>query len=188
MLPFKVPLMKGSVVEVMATAGRFEFLVLNPPDAQELFWQGAGHHARTVPKPYRGPQRFAMEQHYDPEQEMRLALTCWAQGIFDVLAPAPRAMGPRGGAFAAAGAAASAGASSKGGAAASGSGRARASPRVAAPQANQGQQGQAPPPQHPAQQQQGGEAGGSGAGGSAAAAAAAGQEQAMMVDPSGPAL
>lgn len=85
LLPFKVPLMKGSVVEVLAARGRFEFLVLNPPDAQELFWSGAGHHARTVPKPYKGPQRFAMEQSFDPEQDVRLALTCWAQGAFDVL-------------------------------------------------------------------------------------------------------
>jgi len=93
MLPFKVPLMKGSVVEVLTTRGRFEFLVINPPDAQELFWQGAGHHARTVPKPYKGPQRFSMEQHFDATQHVRLALTCWAQGVFDVLEPAPRELG-----------------------------------------------------------------------------------------------
>jgi hypothetical protein len=92
MLPFKVPLMKGSIVEVLATRGRFEFLVLNPPDAQELFWSGAGHHARTVPKPYKGPARFSMEQRFDASQDVRLALTCWAQGVFDVLEPEPRAL------------------------------------------------------------------------------------------------
>ncbi|KAI8475905.1 MAG: hypothetical protein J3K34DRAFT_390491 [Monoraphidium minutum] len=98
MLPFKVPLMKGSVVEVLAAAGRFEFLVVNPPGAQELFWSGAGHHARTVPKPYKGPQRFAMEQSFDADQDVRLALTCWAQGVFDVLQDAPAAAAAGGGA------------------------------------------------------------------------------------------
>ena len=79
MLPLKVPRIKGSVVEVVATRGRVQALVTNEPGAPELDWQGAGHQARTVPKPYKGPQRFAMEQAFDARQDVRLALTCWAQ-------------------------------------------------------------------------------------------------------------
>jgi hypothetical protein len=144
MLPFKVPLMKGSIVEVMASAGRFEFLVLNPPDAQELFWSGAGHHARTVPKPYKGPARFAMEQHFDPAADVRLALTCWAQGVFDVLEPAPRPLfaAARGGEALAAGAGGGApaawGAAGGGGAAAGGGGTQGAPPAGAGPAAHGG--------------------------------------------------
>lgn len=83
----KVPVMKGSVVEVVARDGLFEAVVTNPRGAQELYWLGHGQMARTVPKPYRGAARITSSLQYDPGRPVRLALTCWAQGAFDVLGP-----------------------------------------------------------------------------------------------------
>ncbi|WIA12934.1 hypothetical protein OEZ85_006550 [Tetradesmus obliquus] len=85
MLPFKTAIMKGSVVELLARRGRLEILVQNPPDGQELYW----HNTRTVPKPYKGPREVRFEQDFSPNHDVKLALTSWAHGAFDVLHPAP---------------------------------------------------------------------------------------------------
>jgi hypothetical protein len=85
MLPFKTAIMKGSVVELLARRGRLEILVQNPPDGQELYW----HNTRTVPKPYKGPREVRFEQDFSPHHDVKLALTSWAHGAFDVLHPAP---------------------------------------------------------------------------------------------------
>jgi hypothetical protein len=85
MLPFKTAIMKGSVVELLARRGRLEILVQNPPDGQELYW----HNTRTVPKPYKGPREVRFEQDFLPHHDVKLALTSWAHGAFDVLHPAP---------------------------------------------------------------------------------------------------
>jgi hypothetical protein len=92
MLPFKTAIMKGSVVELLARRGRLEILVQNPPDGQELYW----HNTRTVPKPYKGPKEVRFEQDFSPDHDIKLALTSWAHGVFDVLHPAPgsRLLGP----------------------------------------------------------------------------------------------
>lgn len=82
-LPIKVPVMKGSVVEVVARRGRVEFLITNPPDGQELYW----HNTRTMPKPYKGPLEFRLEQDFPDTYDIKLALTSWALGAFDVLHP-----------------------------------------------------------------------------------------------------
>lgn len=85
MLPFKTAIMKGSVVELLARRGRLEILVQNPADGQELYW----HNTRTVPKPYKGPREVRFEQDFSPHHDIKLALTSWAHGAFDVLHPAP---------------------------------------------------------------------------------------------------
>lgn len=85
MLPFKTAIMRGSVVELLARRGRLEVLVHNPPDGQELYW----HNTRTVPKPYKGPAEVRFELDFSPHHHVRLALTSWAHGAFDVLHPAP---------------------------------------------------------------------------------------------------
>ena len=36
--PAQVPLMKGSVVELLVRPGQLQVLVYNPPDGQELYW------------------------------------------------------------------------------------------------------------------------------------------------------
>lgn len=76
---------QGSVVEVLARRGRVEFLVCNPQDGQELHWQ----HTRTVPKPYKGPLQIRSEQDFPADFDVRLAITCWARGAFDVLHSLP---------------------------------------------------------------------------------------------------
>lgn len=93
LLPFKTAIMKGSIVELLARRGRLEILVQNPPDGQELYW----HNTRTVPKPYKGPREVRFEQDFSPDHDIKLALTSWAHGAFDVLHPAPgsRVMGPQ---------------------------------------------------------------------------------------------
>jgi hypothetical protein len=85
MLPFKTSIMKGSVVELLARRGRLEILVQNPLDGQELYW----HNTRTVPKPYKGPREIRFEQDFSPHHDVKLALTSWAHGAFDVLHPSP---------------------------------------------------------------------------------------------------
>lgn len=85
MLPFKTAIMKGSVVELLARRGRLEILVQNPADGQELYW----HNTRTVPKPYKGPKEVRFEQDFSPDHDVKLALTSWAHGAFDVVHPAP---------------------------------------------------------------------------------------------------
>jgi hypothetical protein len=92
LLPFKTAIMKGSIVELLARRGRLEILVQNPPDGQELYW----HNTRTVPKPYKGPREVRFEQDFSPDHYVKLALTSWAHGAFDVLhaAPGSRVLGP----------------------------------------------------------------------------------------------
>lgn len=75
--------MQGTVVELVARRGRLEVLIQNPEDGQELFWQNT----RTVPKPYKGPREVRFEQDFSPGHDVKLALTSWAHGAFDVLHP-----------------------------------------------------------------------------------------------------
>eukprot|EP00798_Chlamydomonas_sp_ICE-L_P000457 gene457-1862_t len=48
MLPLKLPLMKGSIIEVLATKAKLEFIISNPPDGVEMTWQNS----TTLPRPY----------------------------------------------------------------------------------------------------------------------------------------
>jgi len=83
LLHFKTAVMKGSVVELVARRGRLEVLVQNPEGGQELFWQNT----RTVPKPYTGPREVRFEQDFSPNHNVKLAMTSWAHGAFDVVHP-----------------------------------------------------------------------------------------------------
>lgn len=48
-LPVKLPLMKGSIIEILARNSCVEYLVTNPEDGMEMTWQNSV----TVPKPYK---------------------------------------------------------------------------------------------------------------------------------------
>ena len=43
-----------------------------------------------MPKPYRGPQELRLEASFPPTHPVKLAITSWAYGAFDVLHPLPR--------------------------------------------------------------------------------------------------
>jgi hypothetical protein len=82
LLPVKLPLMRGSVVEILLCRSRLFFIVTNPPNGTEMTW----HNAVTVPKPYKGPREFRFETDLDSgDVPMKLAVTCWARAQFDVL-------------------------------------------------------------------------------------------------------
>ena len=49
LLSTKLPLMKGSIIEILARKDRLEFIVTNPADGLEMTWQNSV----TVPKPYK---------------------------------------------------------------------------------------------------------------------------------------
>lgn len=42
LLPSRMPLMKGSIVEVLATPSQVDFIVTNPEDGNEMMWQVGG--------------------------------------------------------------------------------------------------------------------------------------------------
>jgi len=65
--------------------GGWRFWCRNPLDGQELYW----HNTRTVPKPYKGPREIRFEQDFSPHHDVKLALTSWAHGAFDVLHLSP---------------------------------------------------------------------------------------------------
>uniref|UniRef100_A0A7R9VLT4 F-box domain-containing protein n=1 Tax=Chlamydomonas euryale TaxID=1486919 RepID=A0A7R9VLT4_9CHLO len=81
MLPVKLPLMRGSIVEILASKGRLRYTVSNPPNGMEMTWQNTV----TVPKPYKGPLEFRFEQDLPSGQPVKLAVTCWARAAFNVL-------------------------------------------------------------------------------------------------------
>lgn len=81
MLPVKLPLMRGSIVEILARKDRLAFIVTNPPNGMEMTWQNTV----TIPKPYKGPLEFRFEQDLHPDQPVKLAVTCWARAAFEVL-------------------------------------------------------------------------------------------------------
>ena len=82
LLPVKLPLMRGSVVEILLCRSRLSFLVTNPSSGTEMTW----HNAVTVPKLYKGPREFRFEQDLEfGDEPMNLAITCWARAQFEVL-------------------------------------------------------------------------------------------------------
>lgn len=85
MLPVKLPLMKNSVIEILATRSRLRWIVTNPLDGVEMTW----HNSITIPKPYVGPQEFKLAVKLNPDHCMRLAVTCWQRAAFDILPMLP---------------------------------------------------------------------------------------------------
>lgn len=77
----QVPLMKGSTVEMLARRGHLEVLITHPANGQVLYWASS----KTSSKPYRGPLEMQLEQRFSTNYDVKLALTSWALGAFDVL-------------------------------------------------------------------------------------------------------
>lgn len=48
-LPVRLPLMRGSIVEILASRDRLQYIVSNPPNGMEMTW----HNTITIPKPYK---------------------------------------------------------------------------------------------------------------------------------------
>uniref|UniRef100_A0A7S0RLF7 F-box domain-containing protein n=1 Tax=Chlamydomonas leiostraca TaxID=1034604 RepID=A0A7S0RLF7_9CHLO len=78
LLPIRLPLMKGSLIEVLADREKLEFLILQPQDGLEMTWVNSV----TVPKPYKGPKVFRFELDLESKAPMKLAMTCWARAEF----------------------------------------------------------------------------------------------------------
>ncbi|GAB4814522.1 hypothetical protein N2152v2_001568, partial [Parachlorella kessleri] len=81
LLPLKAPVMRGTVIDVLAWRGHMEVVLRYPEDAKEIAW----HNGQPVRKPYRGPSELRLEQDFCDSYDLRLALTSWAKGAFDVL-------------------------------------------------------------------------------------------------------
>ncbi|PNW85515.1 hypothetical protein CHLRE_03g190200v5 [Chlamydomonas reinhardtii] len=81
LLPARLPMMKGSVVEVLVTPREVAVIVSNPADGAEMVWQNNA----TVARPYTGPPelRLALTTHY--KSPIKLAVTAWQRATFDVL-------------------------------------------------------------------------------------------------------
>lgn len=81
LLPMKVPVMRGSVLDIVARRGSLEVLLLYPPSAKEITWQNG----QPVQRPYHGPSRLHFEEEFSDAYDVRLAVTSWAKAAFDVL-------------------------------------------------------------------------------------------------------
>ena len=51
LLPLKAPVMRGTVLDIVARRGRLEVVLQYPPGATEISWQNG----QPVQRPYRGP-------------------------------------------------------------------------------------------------------------------------------------
>eukprot|EP00210_Caulerpa_lentillifera_P007495 g7161.t1 len=80
-LPFRCPVVKGTIVEISIDNGRADFLVLNPSDGWDVRWKND----RRVHSQYRGPGEIRFSQEFPREFDVKLALTAWAKADFDVL-------------------------------------------------------------------------------------------------------
>lgn len=47
--PVKLPVMRGSIIEILVNRNKLSFIVTNPPDGMEMTW----HNTVTVSKPYK---------------------------------------------------------------------------------------------------------------------------------------
>ena len=53
LLPLKAPVMRGTVLDIVARRGRLEVVLQYPPGATEISWQAG----QPVQRPYRGPSQ-----------------------------------------------------------------------------------------------------------------------------------
>lgn len=81
-LPVKVPIVRRTIVDVMARRGQVQIVLMYPEDAQEIRWNRDGH---PVPSPYLGPKHLRFELDFPDTFDVKLAVTCWAKASFDVL-------------------------------------------------------------------------------------------------------
>lgn len=80
-LPFRCPVVKGTIVEITINRGKAEFIVLNPSDGWDVRWEND----RRVHSQYRGPGEIKFTQEFSHTFDVKLALTAWAKADFDVL-------------------------------------------------------------------------------------------------------
>jgi len=80
-LPFRCPVVKGTIVEIMIKNGRADFVVINPSDGWNVRWEND----RRVHSQYRGPSEIKFSQNFSDDYDVKLALTAWAKADFDVL-------------------------------------------------------------------------------------------------------
>ena len=53
LLPLKAPVMRGTVLDIVARRGHVEVVLAYPEDAKEISWQNG----QPVQRPYRGPSQ-----------------------------------------------------------------------------------------------------------------------------------
>lgn len=81
-LPVKVPVVRGTLVDLVASRGLAQIVLFYPNDAQEIKWNRDGH---PVPAPYQGPRVLRFELEFADTYDVRLAVTCWAKASFDIV-------------------------------------------------------------------------------------------------------
>jgi len=81
LLPVKVPIMRGCVLDIILRRGALHVLILYPPNAKEITWQGG----QPVQRAYNGPTRLSFEQEFSDAYDVRLAVTSWAKASYDIL-------------------------------------------------------------------------------------------------------
>ena len=81
LLPLKAPVMRGTILDIVARRGSLEVVLHYPPDAKEISW----YQGQPVQRPYRGPSQVRFEQNFSPNHDIRLAVTSWAKANFEVL-------------------------------------------------------------------------------------------------------
>lgn len=81
-LPVKVPIVRGTMVDLVARRGHIHIVLIYPKDAQEIKWNRDGH---PVPSPYLGPKVLRFELDFPASYDVKLAVTCWAKASFDIL-------------------------------------------------------------------------------------------------------
>lgn len=81
LLPVRLPVMKGSIIDMVVQRDRLDVIVTHPPDGSELSWKNTV----TVPSAYKGPRELRLQQDLSPDCPFKLAVTCWARSCFAVL-------------------------------------------------------------------------------------------------------
>ena len=81
-LPVKIPVVRGTIVDLVASRGLVQVILFYPSDAQEIKWNREGH---PVPAPYQGPRVLRFELEFSESYDVKLAATCWAKASFEVL-------------------------------------------------------------------------------------------------------
>ena len=81
-MPVKIPVVRGTIVDLMASRGLVQVILFYPSDAQEIKWNREGH---PVPAPYQGPRVLRFELEFSESYDVKLACTCWAKASFEIL-------------------------------------------------------------------------------------------------------
>lgn len=81
LLPLKFPILRGTVIDLMAQRGRLEAILQYPPDAKEIHWQNG----QPVQKAYCGPSELRFQLDFSDDCDVRLAGTAWAKACYEIL-------------------------------------------------------------------------------------------------------